>query len=252
MQYKTKINNFTCVMPMAGEGIRFSKHGYELPKPLIRINKTPMFIRAAKTFPNSFKWIFIANNKIDHNNNINKLAYRVKKKKIILIKTKTKGQASTVYKSLKYLKENEPIIVHSCDLTFKLDLKKMKKKIKNNDLLVFTTKSSIYHKKNHTQFSWVKKIKNNYKVSLKKKFKNPTNSKVLIGTFIFKNKKIMKNLLNYVFKKKLLTNNEFYMDNLIFVAHKLSYKLDELLISKYQSWGSHIELQKYIKKTKNV
>ena len=55
----------------------------------------------------------------------------------------------------------------------------------------------------------------------------------------------MKDLLNYVFKKKLKINNEFYMDNLIFVARKLGYSLDELIVNNYQSWGSHFELQKY-------
>ena len=55
----------------------------------------------------------------------------------------------------------------------------------------------------------------------------------------------MKNLLNYVFKKNIKIKNEFYMDNLIFVAHKLGYKLGEQIVNKYQSWGSHSELQKY-------
>ena len=32
---------------------------------------------------------------------------------------------------------------------------------------------------------------------------------------------------------------------LIFVAHQLGYKLGELIVNKYQSWGSHSELQKY-------
>ena len=245
MQYKSKINNFHCVMPMAGDGMRFSKYKYNLPKPLIKIKKIPMFIKAAKTFPNSFKWVFIANKKLNHKANLNNLAKNIKKKKIILLKEKTKGQASTVYKSLRYLKENERIIVHSCDLTFKFNLNKLKTKIKNNDILVFTAKATSYNKKNHTQFSWVKKVKNVYEVSLKKNFINSANSKVLVGTFVFKNKKIMKDLLNYVFKKKLKINNEFYMDNLIFVARKLGYSLDELIVNNYQSWGSHFELQKY-------
>lgn len=250
MQIKTKINNFHCVMPMAGDGVRFSRHGYNLPKPLIQIRKTPMFIKAAKTFPNSFKWIFIANKKLNNKANLSNVAKNIKKKKIMLLNGKTKGQASTVHKSLKYLNNKDQIIVHSCDLTFKFNLNKLKKNINNNDVLVFTTKGSSYNRKNHTQFSWVKKINNNYKVSLKKNFKNSTNSRVLIGTFVFRNKKIMKNLLNYVFKKNIKINNEFYMDNLIFVAHKLGYKLGELIVNKYQSWGSHSELQKYNYKKK--
>ena len=89
-------------MPMAGDGVRFSRHGYNLPKPLIQIRKTPMFIKAAKSFPNSFKWIFIANKKLNNKANLSNLAKNIKKKKIMLLDGKTKGQASTVHKSLKY------------------------------------------------------------------------------------------------------------------------------------------------------
>ena len=44
----------------------------------------------------------------------------------------------------------------------------IKKKLESNDLLVFTAKANDYHYKNHKQFSWVKKDKNKYQVSLKK------------------------------------------------------------------------------------
>ncbi len=82
MQNKYKINNFICVMPMAGEGIRFKNHGYQLPKPLIRINKQPMFVKAAKSFPKNFKWIFITHQKINSFIELKKCTNSFKKKKI--------------------------------------------------------------------------------------------------------------------------------------------------------------------------
>ena len=72
----------------------------------------------------------------------------------------------------------------------------IKKKLESNDLLVFTDKANDYHYKNHKHFSWVKKDNNKYQVSLKKNFKNVKKSKVLIGTFCFRNKKILKICLN--------------------------------------------------------
>ena len=47
------------IMPMAGDGIRLKKAGYEVPKPLIDFQGEPMFIKSAKCMPNADLWIFI-------------------------------------------------------------------------------------------------------------------------------------------------------------------------------------------------
>ena len=81
----------------------------------------------------------------------------------------------------------------------------------------------------------------------KKIFVKKNNTKVLIGTFAFKNKKILKNLLEFTFKRKMKINNEYYMDTLMSITKKLGYKLSELIVDKYISWGSHNEFLKYKK-----
>ena len=112
---------------------------------------------------------------------------------------------------------------------------------------MFTAKGTNYQFKNHKQFSWVKSNQNGCKISIKKNFRKNNNVKVLIGTFAFKNKKTLKNLLEYTFKKKMKVNNEYYMDTLMKVANKLGYKLNEFVVDKYVSWGSHKEFLKYKK-----
>ena len=161
-----------------------------------------MFLKATKSFPKNLRWVFISNNTIGTNDKIIKYL-KIKKKNVFLVlKKKTKGQASTVYKSLKYIKETDTIIVHSCDLSFKINFNLFKKKIIESDLLVFTAKGTNYQFKNHKQFSWVKNNQNGCEISIKKNFRKKNNVKVLIGTFAFKNKKILKNLLEHTFKKK--------------------------------------------------
>ena len=233
---------------MAGEGLRFKKYGFKTPKPLIKINQEPMFIKAAKSFPSYLKWLFIVNKKLKSKGNFNKYTKILKRKKILFLNKKTQGQASTVYKSLNYIKNNDSIIVHSCDLFFKVKMTSIKKKLESNDLLVFTAKANDYHYKNHKQFSWVKKNKNKYQVSLKKNFKNIKKSKVLIGTFCFRNKTILKNLLEYTFKNKIKIKNEYYMDSLMRDAFKFKYKLSEITVRNYISLGSHKEFKNYILK----
>ena len=246
MQNKN-LKNFIGIMPMAGEGLRFKKYGYILPKPLIKINNTPMFIKAVKSFPKDLRWVFISSNKIVTNYKIIKYLKTKKKNVLLALKKKTKGQASTVHKSLKYIKKTDTVIVHSCDLSFKINFNLIKKRIIESDLLVFTAKGTNYQFKNHKQFSWVKNNQNGCEISIKKNFSKKNNVKVLIGTFVFKNKRILKELLEYTFKKKMRINNEYYMDTLMLVANKLGYKLNELVVDNYVSWGSHKEFLKYKK-----
>ena len=50
------------VMPMAGLGKRFSDEGFEIPKPLIDVSGSPMFLQAALDQPMSAKNAFVVRN----------------------------------------------------------------------------------------------------------------------------------------------------------------------------------------------
>ena len=81
------------IMPMAGEGERFKNFGYKLPKPLIKINGEPMFIRSAKCMPKADLWIFLVKEKFLQNGLIEKeINKNFKNNKIIPIKKKQKDK----------------------------------------------------------------------------------------------------------------------------------------------------------------
>ena len=48
-QKKVDISNCVTVIPMAGQGSRFSKEGYDIPKPFIPINGFPISKSVART-----------------------------------------------------------------------------------------------------------------------------------------------------------------------------------------------------------
>ena len=158
MENKVSLKKIIAIMPMAGRGERFQKFGYIAPKPLIDIDGEPMFLKSAKTFPKGIKWILILQKKLSKNSFFLKFLNFFKKKKLILLKKVTKGQAATVLKSLKYLQSDSIIIIHSCDLKFSVKMSEIYKKIKKNDVIVFTTKGKKFHHQNSKEFSWVRKI----------------------------------------------------------------------------------------------
>jgi NDP-sugar pyrophosphorylase family protein len=72
-------------MPMAGLGKRFFQSSFDLPKPLIKIQNKPMFIKAAKSMPKSNLNIFICNKNLSERHNIPKILAKEFKKKFKLI-----------------------------------------------------------------------------------------------------------------------------------------------------------------------
>jgi NDP-sugar pyrophosphorylase family protein len=250
MENKVSLKKIIAIMPMAGRGERFKKFGYVAPKPLIDISGEPMYLKSAKTFPKSVKWVLILQKQLSKNSFFLKSLNFFKKKKLILLKKVTKGQAATVLKSLKYLQKDAIVIIHSCDLQFSVKMSEIYKKIKKNDIIVFTAKGKKFHHQNSNQFSWVRKNfsskQKNIEISCKKNFSsNKKKNRVLVGSFIFKNKNILKNSIQHIFKNKLKIKNEYYIDMAAKVSPKIGYRVEEIIVKNYKSWGSHEELLNY-------
>ena len=250
MENKVSLKKIIAIMPMAGKGERFKNYGNLTPKPLINIGGEPMFLKSAKTFPESIKWILILQKKISKNSFFLKSLRFLKKKKLVLLKKITTGQASTVFKSLKYLEKDSIVIIHSCDLHFSVKMTEILKKIKKFDVVVFTTKGKKFHHQNSNQFSWVQKKnlkkENTIMISCKKNFSNDKKkNRVLTGSFIFKNKIILKNSIKYIIKNKLKIKKEYYMDMAAKISPSIGYSVGEIMIKNYKSWGSHEELLNY-------
>ena len=83
MLKKTYLDNIIAIMPMAGRGQRFKNYGYEIPKPLIKVGKKPMFAKATESFPKNLKWIFISQKKIKLKNIFKKSLQKFQKAKVI-------------------------------------------------------------------------------------------------------------------------------------------------------------------------
>ena len=137
---------------MVGSGSRFLKKGYITPKPLIKVNKIPMFLRASKSFNKNNKWIFL----LKKNNHERQFTQLIKKNfrrfKIIILDKKTDGQARTVFKAKKNITNESNIFVSSCDLYIKYNNDKLDCKLKNNDFVVFVHKPNTFNIKKFSCF----------------------------------------------------------------------------------------------------
>ncbi|MGB6329374.1 MAG: glycosyltransferase family 2 protein [Halarcobacter sp.] len=105
------------VIPMAGQGSRFAKAGYEKPKPFIDVNGKPMIVRVLENlaYPDA-RYILIARK--EHMEKEAELVTQIEKKFnaiFIPIDKLTEGTACTVLYSRKYINNNEPLLIANSD-----------------------------------------------------------------------------------------------------------------------------------------
>tara|TARA_Y100000816_G_scaffold226584_2_gene171599 strand:- start:2624 stop:3358 length:735 start_codon:yes stop_codon:yes gene_type:complete len=241
----------TNIIAMAGMGKRFLKFNASTPKPLLLIKKKPMFHYALKSLPKSDENIFICSKSLKGNPILTSYFKKnLKKKKIIYLKKKTSGQASTCKIASNFLKNKNNVIFSSCDYYYKFGKKKYKRLIHQSDVVVFAHRPTKNNILNFNQFGWIQKDKKNLvkKIECKKKVsKNPKKDLVIVGSFAFKNIDIFNISYREMIRKKEKIRNEYYMDTVVKNAKKLNFKITYLLVKDFKSFGTPKEFKRFSK-----
>ncbi|WP_026470290.1 glycosyltransferase family protein [Alkanindiges illinoisensis] len=110
------------VIPMAGAGSRFSKAGFQIPKPLIDVQGKPMYQWATNSLPLEYasRLIFIVREDAftaQIIEDINK-TYGMFEPRIKILESLTRGQAETVYLARDMMDLTQPTLIHNADTAF--------------------------------------------------------------------------------------------------------------------------------------
>ena len=105
------------VIPMAGQGSRFAKAGYEKPKPFIDVDGKPMIVRVLENlaYPDA-RYILIARK--EHIEKEAELVAQIEKEFnaiFISIDKLTEGTACTVLYARKYINNDAPLLIANSD-----------------------------------------------------------------------------------------------------------------------------------------
>mgnify|MGYP001321315233 CR=1 FL=1 len=128
------------LITLAGKGNRFSKEGYDTPKPLIKVNGDYMIHEAVKCLPTADKYVFVClKEHIDKYEIDNVLLSKYKNSEIVVIDEVTEGQACTAELGINgsNIDLNEPLLISSCD--YGLEWSEQKYKSIDADVIVWTT-----------------------------------------------------------------------------------------------------------------
>ena len=113
------------IMPMAGEGSRFKNGGVDIPKPLIKANGVPFFVRALYGVTDRFslddiKVTCIIQRK--HNNEYNisdSIKREIPNANVVILNSPTRGSVETCMSALPYISATDAILILDCDIEWR-------------------------------------------------------------------------------------------------------------------------------------
>lgn len=140
------------VIPMAGRGSRFSKVGYEDPKPLIDVNGRKMIEVVVNNLKPTIdhRFIFVCQEEHVKEYGLKKLLNSLADDVVIIpINGITDGAACTVLKAEEYINNSEPLMIANSDQWVDCDIDEYLANINGNDGLIMTMRAD------HEKWSYV-------------------------------------------------------------------------------------------------
>jgi HAD superfamily hydrolase (TIGR01509 family) len=233
-------------MPMAGEGSRFKNSTYNVPKPLIKINETPLFLRALSSLESiniKKRYTFVVRQEHIHNYEIDKIIkIYFPDANIASVEKTTRGAVETVLYAEKYIDNNEGILVIDCDLEF--SSKNYNRTIEN---CLSADTSEIdggvlvsFHSTNE-QYSYAAVDGNG--LVIKTAEKKAISANALIGSYFFSHGKTFLQAAHRLMREQNLQSPELYVSLLYNYLIQDKFKVVLTKTDNYYSYGTPDELK---------
>ena len=223
------------VLPMAGYGSRFSREGFLTPKPFLEVDGKPMVQRALDCLPRTNETILI---KLDSHT----LPYI--DASVISIPSVTDGQATTCMVACSSIPPEKPILISACDNGVYFDPDAFRD-LMDNDVVVWAFDNHPTGKQKPHMYAWLDVDENNFikRVSIKKPFEGCKYA--IIGTMFFRRNEIFIEGYNEIRRRGLMTNGEYYVDNVIEPLIEKGYKVKMFKVDYYLCWGTPDDYRAY-------
>ena len=238
-QKQSKLKNCTLVLPMAGRGSRFSREGYDTPKPFIPVNGKCMVDQSVRCLPQTDKVVYGC-----------LLGHQAPGDNVVWIDEVLDGQACTTEKLVDVIDSHSSILISACDNGVFYDADKFLELVEDesNDIIVWTYRNNYTSHLQPEAYSWVNCDGNGNVTSVDvKKFNgyDPVNEYAITGTMFFRTKEIFYRSLRSLYKNNNRINGEFYVDSMLNEAIALGYKVKNFEIDNYICWGTPNDLKTY-------
>ena len=239
LKNKKQINlsNFNLVIPAAGLGSRFSDKGYTTPKIFLNINGKKMIEIILNKFKNQTTTYILGNRHVI--GELNEVFAESSNIRLSSVDSVTKGQSDSANLLIEEIENDLPIFIQSADCILG-DIELDSVMSLDPDLVVLTKQNYRRAITNPENYGWVLSENNIInKTRIKKKPDNKNYSMVL-GSFIFKNKKVYQKIYKELLKK---APGELHIDYMIDIALHMGLKVIEQTSNNASVIGTPLEFE---------
>jgi dTDP-glucose pyrophosphorylase len=236
------------VIPMNGQGSRFSELGFTVPKPLIDVFGLPMIQRAVWTFGVGGRYIYIVNAEQNKKYNYSELLPEITPAlEVIVIEADgpTEGAAETVLLAKEYINTEDPLITCNSDQIVEWDPNEFLVAVgeKNLDgcIPVFTSEDP--------KWSYVKT--NESEIVTETAEKNPISNQATVGFYYWKHGSDYVRYAKRMMEKNIRVNNEFYICPVYNEAIADGKRIGVYQVDKMFGLGTPEDLEEYLKNETN-
>lgn len=211
------------LVPMAGAGARFSRAGYDQPKPLVPVAGVPMVARALDTLPPARQWIAVClSEHLRHPALEQALGAGRRRLDIVPVSELTLGQASTCLLARERFDPGAPLFIAPCDTALVYDEARYSAltACPDVDCLVWTFRNHPHANRNPRQYGWVRADGSGAVQAIA--CKAPLGDDVrgdpgIIGAFWFREARFFLEAADTLIAEDRHVNGEFYVDSVIAV-----------------------------------
>jgi NDP-sugar pyrophosphorylase family protein len=241
---KEQVHVGQVMIPMAGAGSRF-KSVTPVLKPFIPVGARPMYEEAISTLPRSENVVIVALESFEEEIKKSSLGKKIRP---TFLKETPSGQALSVEAGIKGLDLEQEVLISSCDhgIVLNPDLWRKFAEAPNCDAAIFTIQGFPGASERPNAFAYVvpkQKLENSLflqveRVSVKRPVSaNPSQDHLLVGTFWFKNGKILQKGIEELKKRDIRVNSELYLDSVFECLMEMGHSVRMIPLDGYLCWG---------------
>jgi HAD superfamily hydrolase (TIGR01509 family) len=199
-------SHMNVVIPMAGEGSRFQKAGFNLPKPLIDVNGKPMIVRVIENLNICANFIFLVQKAHLEKFPIELVLRHIKPNcHVVVVDKLTEGAACTLLLAKRLINNNLPLLIANSDQIVEWDSPEFCYSLQetNADGGILTFKA------NHPKWSYAKT--NAHGIVTEVAEKRPISENATVGIYWYKRGSDFVTYAERMIQKDIRVNGEFYI-----------------------------------------
>ena len=236
---------------MSGQGSRFVKDGFTIPKPLIEVDGKPIIEHVTEMFPGEQDFIFICNREHIENTNMEEILNKLKPEgNIMVIDNHKKGPVFAVQQVFNEIEDDEPVFVSYCDYGQIWDYEQFKKDIKKLDCAGAIPSYTGFHphllRKN--LYAGILTDDKGMMIDIQEKHcftPNPEDSFHSGGSYYFKSGALMKKYFKELMDEDINLNGEYYVSMVYYLFKRDGLGVFIPKIQHFMQWGTPEDLEEY-------